>query len=361
MKILYPNKTEVNNKKIFIYKVNNKDYLFYVTNETQNNMETVCFGELKENSLFGIAAEDLENFKVFLSDLVNNKAGANPNYVLQPVNDGEITIYGGSKTQIPVNVIESINFVANPMPEMVLEQPIAAQVSEPTPQAMPEPVMEMPAEPVQEVQPTQVVEPTPQPMPAMEQKPVVEEKKKKKSGLGFFIILLILAIIGGATYVLYMNEISNWFSTMVNGPKTNVEEQKKINETPKQKVDLTLNCNVTQSETGYEKNIETLLTYSSETNKLKSLSEIETYTYTDLKLYEKEKEAVKTKYDALKKDGVSINVSDNSEEKTIKIIKNYVKGSVSETRWQTIENNSGTLDNAKVTLEQAGNMCNLTD
>jgi hypothetical protein len=259
MKLYFPNKQEIESKKKFIYKIFGKEYLFYTTGEPVNNLTTLAFGELKGTEVVVVAPEDLKNVSEFLIAFANNKAGGNPNYVLENDRLIDVIINGGSKSQIPSGPVDSLV-----VPAMQMEQkqaPASEQYVKPVisatsatitadsieqqqkaAEAAKEAAFQAslnnnPATPQATVaQPAVASQPIQQTVAPVQQAPQstivapVKPKKKKKGGIVALVILILLAAAGYIGYKLItspkfiavssINTLTKSFNDTFNGTTT---------------------------------------------------------------------------------------------------------------------------------------------
>jgi hypothetical protein len=259
MKLYFPNKQEIESKKKFIYKIFGKEYLFYTTGEPVNNLTTLAFGELKGTEVVVVAPEDLKNVSEFLIAFANNKAGGNPNYVLENDRLIDVIINGGSKSQIPSGPVDSLV-----VPAMQMEQkqaPASEQYVKPVisatsatitadsieqqqkaAEAAKEAAFQAslnnnPATPQATVaQPAVASQPIQQTVAPVQQAPQstivapVKPKKKKKGGIVALVILILLVAAGYIGYKLItspkfiavssINTLTKSFNDTFNGTTT---------------------------------------------------------------------------------------------------------------------------------------------
>jgi len=193
MKLLDTNKNVIESKKAFIYKIFGKEYLFYTIGEPVNNLTTIGFGELKNNELVAVDPNDLKNVSDFISAFANNQAGGNINYVLENDRLIDVTINGGSKTQIPSNVVDSLV-----VPEIQLEQKQVQEKDKYVKPIISATAQTITAESVvkQEQNVAEQKESAFQASLNNNTPEQVKPKKRKKGLIIFFAILIILGVLG---------------------------------------------------------------------------------------------------------------------------------------------------------------------
>ena len=369
MKLIYPNKTAVESKKTFIYKVNGKDYLFYTTGEPANGLETVCFGELKDGSLFAVAAEEMEHFKLFLTDFANDRVKDNTKYTLEPDRDIEVTVYGGAKSQITTDIINAITAPTTvaPVAEATPVAPVAP-VAETTPtEPVKETVVKETTNTVKEVaadaQPAKETpaEPTAPVTTATSETPVKEEKPKKKSN-PLIVVILIIILLGMGAYAYYeyvykANSNNNSTSSTTTTSVT-VSESTSVAVT-----NMNLICtknDSTKKEQVVDSNID--ITYNSTTGDPVAIVETTMNTFTSadaLKTYTTAQDAIDRSADT----ALGITYTHYSNEKTFAytLMKSTIKSAVGETTWTDATTNYKTLTAAKNYLTSMGYTCTESD
>ena len=368
MKLIYPNKTAVESKKTFIYKVNGKDYLFYTTGEPANGLETVCFGELKDGSLFAVAAEEMDNFKTFLTDFANDRVKDNAKYTLEPDRDMEVTVYGGAKSQITTDIIDAITAPTTvaPVAEATPVAPVAP-VAEATPtEPVKETVVKETTNTVKEVaadaQPAKETpaEPTAPVTPATPETPVKEEKPKKKSN-PLIVVILIIILLGMSAYAYY--EYVYKANSNNNSVSSTTTSETVSETTSVAVVDMNLVCtknDSTNKDQIVDSNID--VTYNSTTGDPVAVVEttMNTFTTADaLKTYATAQDAIDRSADT----ALGITYTHYSNEKTFAytLMKSTIKSAVGETTWTDAITNYKTLTSAKNYLTSMGYSCTESD
>ncbi len=122
-------------KKTFVFRLNfDKEYLFYTTEEVNNDEATVpvIFGEIIGPSVIKLAPEERTMFETFLKALANDQVDNVSNYELITYKQLEVTILGAQKTYLPASIINkySVDF------EIVMP-PKYDVISDPTPDIEP--------------------------------------------------------------------------------------------------------------------------------------------------------------------------------------------------------------------------------
>lgn len=346
MKLLYPNKTLVESKKTFIYKVNGKDYLFYTSGDPVGGMETVCFGELKDGSLFAVAAEDLEKFKVFLGALANNKVGAE--YVLQPDTNQEVTIYGGAKSQIASNIVDAIVVPVGVTPV----QPVVTPV---TPVQPP-----MPASPVQPTvaQPTPVTQAAPAPQATQE---APKPKKKGIPGVVLAAIILLIIVGGYVFYTYYLTGVMNKNATSTTSTSTTTSVSESTTVAVKT-VGLSCTKDGVVTDATYTKTMNIDITFSADAGEPTTIIETTKYVFanaTDMQTFATTDKATDRSADTAL--GISYTNYSDATSFTYTTMKTILKTAVADTTWTTYTQNYKTPEAARTYLELQSYTCTLSD
>lgn len=209
MKLKYPNEQEVTFLKAFAAKINNKDYLFYVT-VSNNGNDTVVFGELQGTNFVPVSPTDGEVVKGFLVDVNNSTALNNLNYTITNPNLDTVTVTGGSSTMLLTTSVDLLTNVNQKEEVVSFAEPVIEESK--VEEVVPVVSSEVPnnnavvTEPTTEAKTTEVTttEGSAAVVTAEAPKTVVEEKPKKKKGkvLKLLLSLIILAaLIAGAVWL----------------------------------------------------------------------------------------------------------------------------------------------------------------